>query len=220
MPCDECPQGAEGGSIQRWENVKSKKKHEGIERLCEIIGELPDTKSRGRREALYFAAGAVGVQQERTALPWNVDRPIGHLYWDHEVSDLREGLVRLVEDNGVSEELIVTGMETFLERHFLRFATHESVVEEERYYSGMIESFEAQKGLPLNERKEGATDERIDDFLKTCHEAMGSLHKNREAAEATLAVLRRLNAAKFPPGFWRVFALEGLKDILPPGERP
>lgn len=136
-------------------------------RYTRIVSELPKTV---RRTALGFLCNALGRPAEPTGIPLSADRPVGHLYWDHEIDDLYGRLVELIEDVGLEEQLVVQGATTYITTHFGLWADPTFSKLNFEAFRTSIDRLRTQLELPIEHRDGRQSDDEINAFIQALSE--------------------------------------------------
>lgn len=175
--------------------------HPAITAFCHVIAELPEET---RRIALGFLCTALGQSRDPTGIPFSPDRPIRHLYWDHETEDLYKRLVYLVEDVGVKEQLAVQAAVSYISTHFAQWADPTFSQSSAGGFRRTIDKMENELQLPVERRGGQRSDEQITALIKHLHELIESAEARRQDAEDTHNHLSSSFEAAFTLQFWDV----------------
>lgn len=183
-----------------------------ITAFCRIIGELPE---KARSTALGFTCNALGQRAQPTGLKVSPDRPIGHLYWSHEMADLYNRLIYLVETVGMSEQIVVQGAAAFVESHFARWADEEFSRASVAGFHKTIEKVQSQLALPIDRREGMQSVNELNEFRQKLDVLIDTAETRRHDAEETQRWLGSQFESVFTLQFW-----EGLSRLEIERSRP
>jgi hypothetical protein len=180
--------------------------------FCRIIGELP---KEARSTAVDFTCVALGQPPQPTGTPFSPDRPLRHLAWDNEITDLFNRLVYLVSTVGIKEQLIVQGAMSYVVTLFNQRADQDSADASTAAFQATVEKVNSQLALPVEKREGRQSDEELTRFLGQLNDLIATADERRQAAEDARNQLQERFESTFSLQFWEALNALQLERLRP-----
>jgi hypothetical protein len=181
---------------------------EPVDRFCDMLREFDQDDAL---ELISFCCITLGREAKRTSRAYSEDVPLGQLFQDYTIDDLREHITMLVEQVGVRPEFLIPGLFHFLTEHYSKVSDSGATADSIDFHLERLAELEEDLERPPDRRRNQLSDEQLRSLIGRVKDIMSGKPGQRKNAEQLTDRLGAEWAERFSDDYWRDFAMRSIR---------